>query len=373
MDSIINCIYSIAKSKGQSMETFINEVENESLKKIKNLGTTGKPVYPENIQVTKENDDFYVKGLKDNLMLGQKYTSIISKRSTDYPLMEKYGIPQPPVGWYMSEKFDGQRALWDGQKFISRGSGSGYPRVYPYVPIWIIALMPPGIALDGELYTERNSFQEIGFLRKHLKPEKLRKKGDSSQLELDKKWNNIKFQVFDIINGDPFEKRQSLLKEIINERNKIWDLISLPPYLKKGESLLMLTKQYRIDSEESLNKYYSELVSSDAEGVMIRAPFAPYIPRRTWLMLKLKPEEDSECIIVGYKPGEGKYQGMLGAFKCKAIDSDKTWYIGGMDDKTRKNYKETHPIGTKITYKYTFLTDDLLPRHPRYKGIPGDR
>ena len=27
-------------------------------------------------------------------------------------------------------------------------------------------------------------------------------------------------------------------------------------------------------------------------------------------MLKLKPEEDDECVIVGYKPGEGKYKNM---------------------------------------------------------------
>ena len=377
MDLIINCIYSIARSKNQSMETFLNGIEMDSLKKLEKtvpLGTSGKVVYPsENNSVTLEKGDQYVKGLKDKLMLGYNYTNVISKRSADYPLMEKWNIPQPPVGWYMSEKFDGQRALWDGEKFVTRGSGSGYPRVYPYVPVWLIALMPPGIALDGEFYTSRNSFQEIGFLRSKLKNEKDRKKGDLSQLELDKKWINIKFQVFDLINDQPFEERQATLNEIVNQRSRIWEKISLPPYLKKGESPLIITKQYRIESEESLNHYYSELVSSEAEGVMIRAPHAMYIPRRTWLMLKLKPEEDAECIIVGYKPGEGKYSGMLGAFKCKALDSDKTWYISGMDDSIRTNYKKTHPVGTKITYKYTFLTDDGLPRHPRYKGIPGDR
>ena len=71
----------------------------------------------------------------------------------------------------------------------------------------------------------------------------------------------------------------------------------------------MSVNTYHITSEESLNTFYSDLVSSEAEGVMIRAP---YIPKRTWLMLKLKPEEDAECVVVGYKPGEGKYSGMLG-------------------------------------------------------------
>jgi len=88
-------------------------------------------------------------------------------------------------------------------------------------------------------------------------------------------------------------------------------------------------------------------------------------------MLKLKPEEDDECVIVGYKPGEGKYKNMLGSFLCEK--ENKQFYVGGMTDEIRKNYLQTHPVGTKITYKFTFLTDDNLPRHPRYKGIPGDR
>jgi DNA ligase-1 len=376
MDSLINCIYSIAQSRGQSMEAFMNEITVESLfKKIppQLLGTSGKPVYPENTKTTSDSEYTHVPGLKDHFMLANKYTKdlIISKRSSDYSIMQANSIPQPPIGWYMSEKFDGQRALWDGQKFVTRGSASSLPRVYPYVPVWIIALMPPGIALDGEFFTKRNSFQEIGFLRSKLKPEKERKKGDKQQIDLDKKWNSIIYQAFDLISDEPFEKRQERLQKIISERSQIWNKIDLPPYLKKGDCPLVLTKQYRIESEAQMNEYYTDLVSHDAEGVMIRAPKCPYIPKRTSLMLKIKPEEDSECIIIGYKPGEGKYSGMLGAFKCN--DSGKIFFVGGMDYTIRANYHKTHPIGTKITYKYTFLTDDGIPRHPRYKGIPGDR
>jgi len=379
MDNLINCISTVVKSKGISMEAFINESIHKNLEKMTNLGISGNVVYPlKNKETSESGSDTYVPGLKDKLMLGHPYSEKqISKRNEDYSIMESHKIPQAPVGWYMSEKFDGQRALWDGAKFVTRGSGSGFPRVYPYVPVWIIALMPPGIALDGEFFTERNSFQDIGFLRSKLKPEKDRKKSDTTKMELDKKWNNIKFQVFDLIISefismdDPFEKRQKALEEIIKERCKIWDQIPTPPYIKKGKCPMIFTKQYRIESEESLMKYYSELVSNEAEGVMIRAPRAPYIPRRTWLMLKLKPEEDSECIITGYKAGEGKYKGLLGAFEC--TENGKVFFISGMDDSIRKDYLKTHPIGTKITYKYTFLTDSGIPRHPRYKGIPGDR
>jgi DNA ligase-1 len=319
----------------------------------------------------KKDNDIYVPDLADKFMLGYDYLDkktkqplTVSKRMEDYKYVEELGIPPPPIGWYMSEKFDGQRALWDGEKFVTRGSANGYPRVYPYVPDWFITLMPPGIALDGEFYTKRSAFQEIGFLKSKLS-------GKHTKEELDKKWIMLKYQVFDLPTNEPFEKRMESLEKIVHSRCKEWDKIKLPSYLTKGECPLLFTKQYLIKNENQIDTFYNELVSNEAEGIMIRAPKIPYIPKRTRFMLKLKPEEDDECVIVGYKPGEGKYKNMLGSFLCEK--GNKQFYVGGMTDEIRKNYLQTHPVGTKITYKFTFLTDDNLPRHPRYKGIPGDR
>lgn len=379
MNEILDCISLIAKEKGKSMESFISDANLKSLSKLPNSGLVGKVVYPYNLTpILEKNNDIYVPDLADKFMLGFSYIDTktkkpteVSKRMEEYHFITELGIPSPPIGWYMSEKFDGQRALWDGAKFVTRGSPSGYPRVYPYVPKWFIALMPPGIALDGEFYIKRNFFQEIGFLKSKLKPESDRKKNDNTQMELDKKWNLIKYQVFDLPTQDPFEKRQKILEKIITERILLWDKIELPPYLKKGECPLILTKQHLITSEELVDTFYNEIVSQDAEGLMIRAPKIPYIPKRTRFMLKLKPEEDAECTILGYKPGEGKYKNLLGSFLCQ--NGDKQFYVGGMTDQIRKDYLKTHPIGTLITYKYTFTTDGGIPRHPRYKGIPGDR
>jgi len=375
MDLVIHCINTLVSEKGITMEKFLNETILKSLRKIKEpLGIDGKVVYPyPDAHVSVKNDDIYVPSLKDQFMLGYIYPSPITKNmKEDYSILQRFNVPEAPIGWYMSEKFDGQRALWDGAKFITRGSPSNLPRVYPYVPVWIIALMPPGIPLDGEFYTNRNSFQELGFLKSKLKPESQRKKGENTQLELDHKWNNIKFQVFDIPSNEPFEKRNELLRKIVNDRKKVWELINLPPYLKKKDSPLVYTEQYIIKNPTEINTFYDSIVSNEAEGVMIRAPKIPYIPKRTRFMLKLKPEQDTECVIIGYKPGEGKYTNLLGAFQCQ-LENGKTFYVAGMDDNIRINYRQTHPIGTKITIKYTFLTDDGIPRFPRYKGIPNDR
>lgn len=35
-----------------------------------------------------------------------------------------------PTGWYMSEKLDGVRCIWDGQNFYSRNGNKFYPPSY---------------------------------------------------------------------------------------------------------------------------------------------------------------------------------------------------------------------------------------------------
>jgi len=395
-DLIIKCIEDIIKSKRVSMETYIDSTLETSLEKINlPLGTEGYVVYPQkNTPTRKQGDDLYVPGMKDQFMLADKTfidqktgePVLITPRTSDYHFLRELSIKQPPIGWYMSEKFDGQRAIWDGAKFVTRGSTSGDPRVYPYVPKWFIALMPPGVALDGEFFISRGKFSETtSILKTKLKPESERKKKDNSQLDLDKRWMSIKYQIFDTPSDEPFEIRLKKLQLIVAERCKVWDLIDLPPYLKKGKCPLKITKQYLITSINQLYEYYDELVSNEAEGVMIRAPKIPYLPKRTKLMLKLKPEEEGECVIdggsSGHIPGKGQFEGMLGSFNCILMEdgvvTDKRFNVGGMKKSIRMNYNKPkseffHPDGTIITFKYTEMTPDGIPRFPRYKGIRYD-
>ena len=43
-----------------------------------------------------------------------------------------------------------------------------------------------------------------------------------------------------------------------------------------------------------------------------------------------------------------------------------------MDDEIRSNYKETHPVGTVVTFQYNDTTKNGTPRHPRYLRIRED-
>jgi DNA ligase-1 len=365
----MECIRQIATSKNLSIEQFINETQEHGYSKVEYpLGIHGRAVYPDDTTVVKRKEDLYVPALE--VMTGFNYAEHEIKSGRDAVIKRQYNVPDAPIGWWVSEKYDGQRAIWDGEKFVSRGA-SAEPRVYPYVPRWFMACMPPGIALDGELFLERNSFSETtSILKTRLKPERQRKKGDPSQQDLDRRWAAIQYRVFDVITGDLYEQRKQILKEIVKQRTTAWKSIPVPFYIKKGPCPLVFTEQYQIKSQQELMKFYNSLVDHGAEGVMIRAPGIPYIPRRTKLMLKMKLVDDAECKIIGYKPGEGKYQGLLGSFEC--TNGVSKFFVSGMNDTIRKNYRTTHPVGTLLTYTFNGLTSDSIPRHPRYKGIRGD-
>ena len=128
--------------------------------------------------------------------------------------------------------------------------------------------------------------------------------------------------------------------------------------------------QTQVQKEETLDETYEDLLHKGAEGVMLRNPKSEYETKRSKNLLKYKPEFDDEAIIIGYKKGTGKYEGMLGSFKVKLKKNpDKEFYVSGMNDKIRQNYKTTHPVGTVITFTYRGLSNSGTPRHPVYMRI----
>ena len=178
--------------------------------------------------------------------------------------------------------------------------------------------------------------------------------------EIDHKWKKVIYQIFDLISGPgitistPFEERYTYLKSL-----------KFPSFVKIAEQKLVKTQQ-------DLERYYSKVIAKGGEGLMLRAPKVGYLNRRTWLMYKLKSEQDAEAKIVGYKMGTGKYTNTLGSLQLQT-PSGVTFYVSGFDDISRKNYLTVFPLNTKVVYKYMSLSDGGVPRHPRYKGIPNDR
>tara|TARA_B110000208_G_scaffold189674_2_gene251762 strand:+ start:6616 stop:8211 length:1596 start_codon:yes stop_codon:yes gene_type:complete len=273
------------------------------------------------------------------LLLAKNY----KERGTGDPLID-------PTGWWASEKFDGYRALWDGSKFLTR-TGNNIT-----VPDWFSALMPPSIALDGELWMGRGGFRSCGLFR--------HKKACSAT------WvdSDVLFKVFDIPSSNkPFEERMKDLETVVNNRCACMIKLELPNKVIKVKCPIQKAKQVKVKNSKHLEKLFDAMVAQGGEGMMIRKPGSLYEPKRSSTLLKYKVTYDTECKITGYKLGTGKYTGMLGSFQCQLLQgSNKPFYISGVTDEVRVNYMTTHPIGTVVTILYNDSLKDGVPRHPRY-------
>jgi DNA ligase-1 len=338
-----------------------------------------KAVYPETQVISTTDDKMYVNNLK--VMTAQ---NLYDSKSGDIIKLtdetsKKLNISAPPIGWWASEKWDGIRALWDGEKIISRGSGVGKPKVYTYVPEWFKNTLPPGIPLDGEIWIGRGLFQKTSRLST-IKPGK-----SYTTEQIENIWAGdtdppVVFKVFDIPNDPrPFERRMAFLQTVIKDRKVCWNKLAYP---SKKLFPLQFTGQVKIKTMEQLVNLYTKLTSEGAEGIMLRASGSPYQTKRSKYMLKYKIKEDSECILREYIPGDGKYTGMLGSLKCELMIDGKpngifTQIGTGLNDAQRENYNnpnsaEFMPLGSVISFSYMEMTKEGVPRHPVYRGIRDD-
>ena len=249
-------------------------------------------------------------------------------QAPDLFLLHTYKKSQDVTGWVMSEKLDGVRAYWDGQQLISRGGN-----VFS-APQSFLQNFPP-FALDGELWTKRNDFENIVSIVRQQNP--------------DERWSQIQYRVFEV----PAQKGG------LHER-----LSMLQTYLKSVSNSLIsikIVQQLKIKNTTHLNDFLQQIVSQGGEGIVLRNPVEEFQTGRLNSALKLKVHQDEDCKVAGYKAGRGKYRGMVGSLKCQ-LKNQKVINIGsGLSDQQRKYPPE---IGSVITFKYYGLTGKGLPRFP---------
>ncbi len=246
---------------------------------------------------------------------------VTANEAPDVMLANVYHQHDDVTQFWVSEKLDGVRARWDGKQLISRGGNIFM------APAWFVQGFP-NKPLDGELWMGRGRYEDvISVVRKQIP---------------DDGWKNIKFMVFDLpAHGGTFTQRVEAMRQL-----------ATTPYLK-------VIEQFRVDSNKALMDKLDDLVRQGSEGLVLHRQNAIYHSGRSDDLLKLKPFEDAEAIVIGYKPGKGKNTGLMGAIKVR-MDNGKTFYIGS--GFTRQQRKNPPALGSLVTYRYQGFTQAGIPR-----------
>ncbi|MGY5864749.1 MAG: DNA ligase [Candidatus Thorarchaeota archaeon] len=230
-------------------------------------------------------------------------------------------------GKYVSEKYNGIRGLWDGEKLRTHRRGIQINPPTGFTEHW------PDFPMDGELYIQGASLGEHNSTIRSYE-------GD---------WSNVKFKLFDLPTLDePFENRYEFMKEHLSSITNI-----------------EVVEQIQCKDEDHLKEIFEDVVARGGEGVVIRVADSAYVSGRSGsakssLIWKLKPEYDAEAKVIGYNRKKGARPGAVGSLLC-VLPDDTEFSVSGLTDTERIAAPD---VNTIITFKYMDVSEDGVPLSP---------
>lgn len=253
-----------------------------------------------------------------------------------------------PTGWWVSEKYDGQRWYWNGERLISR-TGNFFA-----APKWYVAMMQRVFGdehAEGEWWLGRKKFDEV---------ESITRSGSG------RGWEKLIAIVFDLPeHGGTFEERMSTAAKLVSKFPKTEMAINA----RALDAAIVVCPSTKCPSRAALERAVKEMVASGGEGLMLREPGSLYERKRSRTMLKCKIQHDEEATVTGYVDMKG-YTGMMGALQCRN-DAGAEFGVGTgfkWDDRRYESPK-CPQIGDRITYRYQEKTKKGNPRFPAFVRV----
>jgi DNA ligase 1 len=237
-----------------------------------------------------------------------------------------------PGPYLVSEKLDGVRAFWDGGSLRFR---SGLPVA---APPWFMAGLPP-VALDGELWLGRGQFDALSGTVRKARP-------------VDAEWRAVRYEVFDLPSApEPFVGRVERLNALARTT---------------PSPVLSIVPQLRLADAAALRRHLLAVVRAGGEGLMLHRADAYWAPGRGDALLKLKPMQDAEAMVVGHVAGRGRHAGRLGALRVRTGAGVEFSLGTGFSDVQRE---DPPAPGTRVTYTFRGVTLAGVPRFASFLRV----
>lgn len=250
-------------------------------------------------------------------------------------LARVYQSGLPLADYWVSEKYDGVRGHWDGQRLRTRGGEAITP------PAWFTAGWP-ATALDGELWAGRGRFAEAQSTVRQQHA------GDAA-------WRNMRYMVFDLpTHPGRFDERLPALRAAVAAIAQPW---------------VQAVPQRRVASHEALHALLARTVRAGGEGLMLHRGASHYQAGRSDDLIKLKTHEDAEARVLAHLPGKGQHAGRMGALLVEMPDGQRFRLGAGFSDADRA---APPPIGSWVTYRYRGVHASGLPRFASFVRVRED-
>jgi DNA ligase-1 len=233
---------------------------------------------------------------------------------------------------WISEKYDGLRGFWDGQRLRTRGGET------IHAPAWFTAGWPE-VPMDGELWAGRGRFEQALSTVRQSKPD-------------DAAWRTIRFMVFDLPgHPGPFTERIAAYHELVGRLNQSW---------------VQAVPQHRASTHADLMARLDVMVREGGEGLMLHRGSSLYRAVRSEDLLKVKTHEDAEARVLAHVPGQGRHSGRVGALLVQTPEGLSFRLGTGLSDAQRDH---PPPVGTWVTYRFRGQHASGLPRFASFVRV----
>ena len=277
--------------------------------------------------------------MKRRLLLLGCLLAVAPRAFAEAPALLLAGRYRPGIDlrdWWVSEKYDGVRAHWDGRQLRTRGG----ERIA--APAWFTAGWP-ALPMDGELWAGRGRFE-------HAQSAAAREQPDDAQ------WRALRYMVFDLpAHPGSFDERLAALRAAVSALNHTW---------------VQAVPQRKVAGDAELQALLREVVRGGGEGLMLHRGASLYRAGRGDDLLKLKTHDDAEARVIAHVPGKGKHAGRLGALMVETPEGRRFALGTGFTDAQRA---DPPPVGSWVTYRFRGLHEGSgLPRFASFLRVRSD-
>lgn len=236
---------------------------------------------------------------------------------------------------FVQPKLDGVRAIFKNNELYSR-NGKKFTGLF-HIIIELQELLcktkNSNLIIDGELYVEGN-FENLVSIVKNERP-------------VDKRM--IRYNIFDIVSSDTFEKRHNVLQSLI-KNTKYCNLV--------------LTEKCK--SRNDVDYYLEKYISMGHEGLILRNSNGKYKNNyRSPDLQKYKNFMDEEFQIVNYLEGQGQEQGcVIWVCKNKQGSEFNVRPTGSRESRKEMFLNGKKYIGKMLNVKFQNYSMNNIPRFP---------
>jgi ATP-dependent DNA ligase len=237
-------------------------------------------------------------------------------------------------------KLDGVRCVAiSGRGLFSRNGKASSPHLTHIVAE--LNRLPAGTTLDGELYSDDLTFQEIVGLVKKV----TLKAGDAEKMA------KIHLCVYDTIRDGTNADRNAWLQTL---------------FTSNSFSALRLLPSVPCGSLDDVKTLHAQYVAEGYEGLILRNLTGLYkVGHRSTDLQKYKEFMDSEYPVISFKEGDGVEKGcVIWVCRTPAGQEFAVRPRGTHEERIEAFKAGASRIGQSLTVRYQELTTDGIPRFP---------